>query len=219
MKKARFRSSHLPQRSQVVLEPRKSPVQARSAASVEAILVATIQVLLRVGKERLTTTRVALRAGVSVGTLYQYFPNKSALLQAVLTRHLSAVANAVQQVCAEQRGGSPQAMVTALINGFFAVKMKDVKTSVALYSVSSSVDGVKILKRTNMQSNHAIAAMFASAPHPPPDPELAATMLQGALAGVSRRLLESPAPEKQLPSIRGEMIRMATAYLNAIPQS
>jgi AcrR family transcriptional regulator len=79
----------LPQRPQVLLEPRKSPVQARSAASVDAILQATIQVLLNVGKERLTTTRVASRAGVSVGTLYQYFPNKSALLQAVLKRHLA----------------------------------------------------------------------------------------------------------------------------------
>jgi len=81
----------LPQRSQVRLEPRKSPVQARSTASVEAILQATIQVLLDVGKERLTTTKVALRAGVSVGTLYQYFPNKSALLQAALKCHLSDV--------------------------------------------------------------------------------------------------------------------------------
>ena len=79
------------QSSQMVLTPRKSPVQARSAASVDAILEATIQVLLGVGKERLTTTKVALRAGVSVGTLYQYFPNKSALLQAALRRHMEAV--------------------------------------------------------------------------------------------------------------------------------
>ncbi len=47
-------------------EPRKSPVQARSTASVDAILKATVQVLLRVGKEKLTITRVAARAGVSV---------------------------------------------------------------------------------------------------------------------------------------------------------
>jgi AcrR family transcriptional regulator len=77
----------LPQRSQVLLEPRKSPVQARSAASVDAILEATIQVLLHAGKERLTTTRVASRAGVSVGTLYQYFPNKSPIAGCLETSH------------------------------------------------------------------------------------------------------------------------------------
>ena len=56
----------MPQHAQVVLEPRKSPVQARSAASVDAILEATIQVLLSIGKEQLTTTKVASRAGVFV---------------------------------------------------------------------------------------------------------------------------------------------------------
>ena len=93
----------MPQRSHVLLEPRKSPVQARSAASVDAILEATIQVLLGVGKERLTTTKVASRAGVSVGTLYQYFPNKSALLQGALKRHLDEVTEAVERVCREQK--------------------------------------------------------------------------------------------------------------------
>jgi AcrR family transcriptional regulator len=87
-------SSHLPQRAQVILEPRKTPVQARSTASVKAILDATIQVLLNRGKQRLTTSKVALPAGVSVGTLYQYFPNKSDLLQAVLKRHLDEVTDA-----------------------------------------------------------------------------------------------------------------------------
>lgn len=105
-------SSHLPSPSRVLLEPRKSPVQARSAASVDAILQATIQVLLQVGKERLTTTRVAARAGVSVGTLYQYFPNKSALLQAALKRHLAAVTEAVERVCQEQHGKPLRQMAT-----------------------------------------------------------------------------------------------------------
>jgi len=135
----------LPPRSDLVLEPRKSPVQARSAASVDAILEATIQVLLSVGKERLTTTRVALRAGVSVGTLYQYFPNKSALLQAVLKRHLDNVAEAVERVCREQKGNSLKQMAPALINAFLDAKMKDPKASVALYAVSSDLDGAKIV--------------------------------------------------------------------------
>src|SRR5437868_10323213 len=147
MREASKRSSHLPQRAPVVLEPRKSPVQARSAASVDAILEATIQVLLNVGKERLTTTRVALRAGVSVGTLYQYFPNKSALLQAALKRHLAEVADAVELVCMEQKERTLRQMVTALITAFLEAKMRDAKTSVALYSVSSDVDGAKIVQQ------------------------------------------------------------------------
>ena len=67
-------------------EARKTPKQSRSAVTVEAIFTAAIQVLLRDGPRRLTTTRVATRAGVSVGTIYQYFPNKLALLYALLER-------------------------------------------------------------------------------------------------------------------------------------
>ena len=53
----------------VAFEPRKTPVQARATVTVETISEATIQVLVDLGAERLTTTRVADRAGVSVGTL------------------------------------------------------------------------------------------------------------------------------------------------------
>ncbi len=203
-------------RSQVLLEPRKSPVQARSAASVDAILEATIQVLLSVGKERLTTTRVALRAGVSVGTLYQYFPNKSALLQAALKRHLDEVTEAVERVCREQKGNTLQHMATALITAFLEAKMRDAKTSVALYSISSDVDGAKIVQQMGVRSNKAIAGMLASACEPlTKDPQLVASMLQGAMAGVSRRLLESGAPEKQLETLRRELIFLVCAYLEA----
>jgi AcrR family transcriptional regulator len=206
----------LPLRSQLHLEPRKSPVQARSAASVDAILEATIQVLLSVGKERLTTTRVALRAGVSVGTLYQYFPNKSALLQGALKRHLDEVTEAIERVCREQKGNTLQHMATALITAFLRAKMRDAKTSVALYSVSSDVDGAKILQHMGIRSNDAIVAMLATACEPlNKDPQLVASMLQGAMAGVSRRLLESSAPEKQFDTLHQELIFFVCAYLEA----
>jgi AcrR family transcriptional regulator len=206
----------LPQRSHVLLEPRKSPVQARSAASVDAILEATIQVLLSEGKERLTTTRVALRAGVSVGTLYQYFPNKRALLQAALKRHLEEVAEAVEQVCREQRGNTLQHMAAALITAFLNAKMRDAKTSVALYSVSSDVDGAKIAQKVSIRSNKAIVAMLAASCEPlTKDPALVASMLQGALGGVTRRLLESGAPETEFDILRRELIFFASTYLEA----
>jgi AcrR family transcriptional regulator len=206
----------LPPRSAVLLEPRKSPVQARSAASVDAILEATIQVLLSVGKERLTTTRVASRAGVSVGTLYQYFPNKSALLQAALKRHLTQVTDAVELVCKEQKGKTLEQMVTALVATFLDAKMKDAKTSVALYSVSSDVDGARIVQQMGVRTNKAIVLMLASAREPlTTDPQLVASVLQGTMAGVSRRLLESGAAEKQFDTLRRELIILACAYVEA----
>lgn len=206
----------MPQPSRASLEPRKLPVQARSAASVDAILKATIQVLLKAGKERLTTTRVAMRAGVSVGTLYQYFPNKSSLLQGALRRHMDEVTEAVERICLEQRGRTLAEMATALIHAFLAAKMRDVKTSIALYSVSSDVDGVRIVQQMAVRSNGAIAAMLASSCEPmTKDPQLVASMLQGAMAGVSRRLLESDAPEKQFAALRDELVLLACAYLAA----
>ena len=206
----------MPQRPQVLLEPRKSPVQARSTATVDAILEATIQVLLSVGKERLTTTRVALRAGVSVGTLYQYFPNKSALLQATLKRHLAEVTEAVELVCKEQKGRTLRQMATTLISAFLQAKMRNAKTSVALYSVSSDVDGAKIVQQMGVRSNKAIVRMLMTAYEPlTTDPQLIASMLQGAMVGVSRRMLESGAPEEQLDTLRQELIFVACAYLDA----
>ena len=204
------------QRPDIVLEPRKSPVQARSTASVEALLGATIQVLLKVGKERLTTTKVALRAGVSVGTLYQYFPNKSALLQAALKRHLAEVAEAVELVCKEQTGRTLRQMVTALVTAFMQAKMRDAKASVALHSVSSDVDGAKIVQQMGTRFNRAIVGMLATSSEPlTTDPELVAFMLQGALVGVSRSLLESAAPEEQFETVRRELILLGCTYLNA----
>ena len=206
----------MPQRSQVLLEPRKSPVQARSAASVDAILEATIQVLLSVGKEGLTTTRVALRAGVSVGTLYQYFPNKSALLQGALKRHLDVVTEAVERVCREQGGNGVQQMATALVTTFLEAKMRDAKASVSLYSVSSDVDGAKIAQQMGVRTNKAIVGMLKTAGEPlTKDPQLVASMLQGAMAGVSRRLLESEAPEKEFEALRQELVFFVCAYVEA----
>jgi AcrR family transcriptional regulator len=206
----------LPQRTQAVLEPRKSPVQTRSAATVDAILEATIQVLLQVGKERLTTTKVAHRAGVSVGTLYQYFPNKSAMLKAVLKRHMDEVTEAIERVCHEQKGNGIEQMASALMTAFLEAKMREAKTSVALYSVSSDIDGAKIVQEIGIKCNRAVVGMLKTAREPlTTDPELVASMLQSVMFGVSRRLLESTAPETQVDTLLREMIFLACTYLKA----
>ena len=63
---------------------RRTPVQGRALQTVDAILQATVQILVKDGEAALTTNRIAERAGVSVGTLYQYFPDKQAVFSALL---------------------------------------------------------------------------------------------------------------------------------------
>jgi AcrR family transcriptional regulator len=202
------------------LTPRKSPVQQRSSATVEAILEATIQLLLKEGKERLTTTRVAERAGASVGTLYQYFPNKSALLQATLRQHMDEIAETIRKVCSDQRGKPIAKMVPALIDAFFAAKMRDPKISAALYAVSSDVDGWRIAQQTSKRALKEIVAMLETAPEPlTREPEMIASMLQSMMTGVSRKLLESPAPEKNFPAMRQELLFLAEVYVQACSAS
>lgn len=67
--------------------PRKAPRQARAQATVEAILRATAHILRTRGWDACNTNAVAKRAGVSIGSLYQYFPSKEALLAALAERH------------------------------------------------------------------------------------------------------------------------------------
>lgn len=66
--------------------PKKKPIQSRSKVTVESILIAAGQVLLELGPHKATTHKIAERAGVSVGTLYQYFPNKEAVFAELLRR-------------------------------------------------------------------------------------------------------------------------------------
>jgi AcrR family transcriptional regulator len=68
------------------LDARKQPVQRRSAATVEAILEAAARILESAGFAGYTTNAIAARAGVSVGSLYQYFPNRDALTAALIER-------------------------------------------------------------------------------------------------------------------------------------
>lgn len=197
-------------------EPRKTPVQARSTASVDAILKATVQVLLRVGKEKLTTTRVAARAGVSVGTLYQYFPNKSALLRSALKLHVEEILAEIHKVCVAQRGQPVEQMAEALAVAFLAVKMRDPKKSRALYAVSADVEGVKIAAAAEARANKEIVALLQSAPEVlTTDLQLMATVLQSTIAGMKRRLLESEMPETQFEVMQRELVLVVRGYVRA----
>jgi len=96
-------------------KPRKLPRQARSKATVDAIIAASAQVLVAHGYEGATTARVAERAGVSIGSLYQYFPNKEALIAALIERHAGEIVSTMQRALDECANGTLQDGIRAII--------------------------------------------------------------------------------------------------------
>src|ERR1700704_3667811 len=82
-------------------KPRKNASQERSRATVDALVEATARILVREGFDKASTNRIAEVAGVSVGSLYQYFPSKEALVAALIDRHNQEVMHAVQGELAE----------------------------------------------------------------------------------------------------------------------
>lgn len=76
--------------------PRKLPRQDRSRVTVEAILEATTRILVEEGYDKANTNRIAERAGISIGSLYQYFPNKESLLAALMEQHATEMAELIE---------------------------------------------------------------------------------------------------------------------------
>jgi AcrR family transcriptional regulator len=198
-------------------EPRKTPIQTRAAVTVDAISEATVQVLLKQGLTRLTTTRVAERAGVSVGTLYQYYPNKQALLFAVLADHLDKVASAVEAACDQARHTPLADMIRTVVEAFVDAKTARVDVSLALYQFAADVGGPALVKRVGQRSRKALDAMLQTAPDiasSPPD-KFAVEMMFAAMAGATRYVLEAGAAPGMIRSLRQHLVVLCQSYMAA----
>jgi AcrR family transcriptional regulator len=207
----------MPAEAAVALEPRKAPVQARSTVTVEAIAEATIQVLLSHGSERLTTTRVAQRAGVSVGTLYQYYPNKQALLFAVLESHLNRVMTTVEVACQRACHKPLAEMIKEMVEAFVDAKMERAEVSVALYRVSAEVGGPALAKRILQRTRKAAEATLQTALDikTPPEKVAVDTML-AAMGGAMRALLEAEPSPAMVRKSREQLVLLCQAYMKAV---
>lgn len=98
------------------ISPRKLASQKRSQATVDAILTAATRVLSRESLAGFNTNRVAEVAGVSIGSLYQYFPNKAAIVVALIDRDHAALADSLEALLARPAQGSLRETLTDLAN-------------------------------------------------------------------------------------------------------
>ncbi|MFN4014041.1 MAG: TetR/AcrR family transcriptional regulator [Reyranella sp.] len=144
------------------LKPRKKPLQARSTVTVDAIVEATIRILRRDGWAACTTTRIATLAGVSVGSLYQYFPNRNAIAVEIVRRrtrtYLAAAIDADLSAAA-----TPEETIDAAIEAFVTEKRKGLDVSLALRHALPEVQGRQAIIEEARRFVPALQAKLAAA--------------------------------------------------------
>lgn len=172
--------------------------------------------MLSDGPTRLTTTRVAARAGVSVGTMYQYYPHKEALLYAVIGRYLNAIAEAVENACLASHGAPLTEMSDALVKAYCDAKTLKRNATRALYLVAVEVNTSALTEDCIQRIEAAAAAMFKSAPDAEfDDLALVNHSFLNMLFGTVRSLLTREISPAMANRLGDELALMCRAYLDA----
>lgn len=138
--------------------PRKRPRQERSKATVDAILEATAQVLVKDGYDKTSTNRVAERAGVSVGSVYQYFPNKEALVGELVDRYSREIMERLIGELASLADQPPRVVAPRLVTTMVRIKQQDPKLARVL---REQIPRVGRMQRYEKQLDDIIAAVAA----------------------------------------------------------
>lgn len=199
---------------------RKEPRQARAQATVHAILEATVQVLDREGLEAATTTRVAEVAGVSVGSLYQYFSHRDAILNALQDREFERSLRLLQDVLANANlAKNPRETVSAVVQGLASLY----RASPGLHRVLA-IEGLRVAKADRVHDfdsrvlaivRHFLAATDAPIRRKNVDAAAFVT-LQAVRATMLAHLLERP-PGIDEPAIVDELVDLILRYLVDTP--
>ncbi len=193
---------------------RKQPLQARSKASVTAILDATVQILSTRRTIHLTTKAVPARAGLSVGSIYQYFPNKEAIVLALVARKAEEVTSAFEDAARQQRGRTLASALCSLTTTYFTKKFSDPQLSKTLHAAMDRSGGTDLLQPFRQRMVHAIESVLRHAPDAVfRNVQSTARMIWGAITGAARSVLEAGAPQTYVVAVRREVQEMILAYV------
>lgn len=196
---------------------RKRPAQARSEQTVATIIEATAQVLEHEGETALTTNRLAERAGFSIGTLYQYFPNKDSILRLLAERERERIEAAVAAVVRNPDAGGIEPVIRAIIEIVIGSFGRRVRLRRLLLLRFFGSDVAKSVKETT----DVIARLLAEAvavhggPEMRPLDETRAYVLTRAIAGAIRAAALENSPLLHGETFRDELVKLALAFLRA----
>jgi AcrR family transcriptional regulator len=199
------------------ISSRKQPSQARSTELVSAILEAAVQVLAKEGAQRFTTARVAEKAGVSVGSLYQYFPNKAAILFRLQSDEWQQTLALLASIL-EEPGRPPFERLRRLIHAFIRSECDEAAMRVALGDAAPLYrDAPEALAA--QAAGRRITERFLQ--EVLPDTSAAVRMIAGDLitttfSAVGKQFSETSRTADEIAAYADAMADMFCAYLDAL---
>jgi AcrR family transcriptional regulator len=202
------------------ISSRKAPQQARSNDLVAAVLDAAVQVLEAEGAQRFTTARVAERAGVSVGSLYQYFPNKAAILfrlQSDEWRRTSALLRTIL----EDHTTAPGTRLRALVHAFIRSECEEATIRIALNDAAPFYRDAPEASEAHADSARIVAAFLRESAPGASDAEraLAGDLIKTTLSAVGSRFSAIPRPREEIHAYAEALADMLCTYLDRLAAS
>ncbi|TAU96904.1 TetR/AcrR family transcriptional regulator [Rhizobium leguminosarum] len=196
---------------------RKQPKQARSAELVAAILDAAAQVLAREGAQRFTTARVAERAGVSIGSLYQYFPNKAAILFRLQSDEWRQTTDMLGGILADAQR-PPLERLRRLVHAFLRSECEEAAMRVALHDAAPLYRDAPEAQAARASGDRIVELFMQEAlPYAPEATRtLAGDLITTTLGTVGKQFSEAPRSAAEIDAYADAMADMFCAYLEQL---
>lgn len=201
-------------RRKIQVSSRKQPQQARSSELVAAILDAAVQVLAKEGAQRFTTARVAERAGVSVGSVYQYFPNKAAILFRLQSDEWRRTADLLRGILGDA-GRPPLDRLRTLVHAFIRSECEEAEIRVALNDAAPLYRDAPEAQEVRVSGSDALKAFMREVLPRAADTTrtLACDLITATLTAVGKAFSETPRTPAEIDTYAGAMADMLCAYL------
>lgn len=199
------------------ISPRKQPQQARSAGLVAIILEAAVHVLAKEGAQRFTTARVAERAGVSVGSVYQYFPNKAAILFRLQSDEWRQTTELLRGIL-EDAGRPPLERLRRLVHAFLRSECAEAPMRVALDDAAPLYRDAPEAKEAKAAGDRIVEAFMREALPGASEAtrNLAGDLVTTTMSTVGKDFSESPRTDAQIAAYADAMADMFCAYLEGL---
>ena len=202
-----------------VISVRKRPRQARSARLVSYILEAAVRVLAREGAQKFTTARVAEEAGVSVGSLYQYFPNKEAILFRLQTDEWDQTSALLESIL-DNSDEPPPDRLCSMVRAFFQSEWEEASLRMALGDAAPLYrDAPEARRHKRTVTRRALRFMKQALPEVPGNEHaFVASVVMTTMSAIGKRVSEEARSQSEVDAWALAIGEMLCAYLQRLAE-